>query len=164
MKHLISVEELKRNGFLNANLDNEYVTTAIEEAQDIYLRETVGDKLYEKLLDHTPQTPPDIYDEIIENHVKWFLKYKVTALLCMVVNFKVRNAGVVTQYSNEMNSSTMDDTKTVMAYYNGQADFYNNRLSKFLGLHMKDIPEYKWCCKQVTNPEPSHPICSIYLN
>ena len=67
MKHLITPEELKTNGFLNANIENEYIITALEEAQDIYLRETLGDNLYNKLLDHTEQTPPDIYDEIIEN-------------------------------------------------------------------------------------------------
>lgn len=163
MKHLITPEELKTNGFLNANIENEYIITALEEAQDIYLRETLGDNLYNKLLDHTEQTPPDIYDEIIENHVKYFLKYKIASLLCMVVNFKIRNAGVVTQYSSEINSSTMEDTKSVMSYFNQQADFYNNRLTKFLIKNASRIPEFKFCQNQITEPNVTHPVCSIYL-
>ena len=50
MKYLITPEELKSNGFLNQNIDDQYITTALEEAQDIYLREIVGDNLYNKLL------------------------------------------------------------------------------------------------------------------
>ena len=81
----------------------------------------------------------------------------------MVVNFKIRNAGVVTQYSSEINSSTMEDTKSVMSYFNQQADFYNNRLTKFLIKNTKDIPEYKCSCNQITEPNTVHPVCSIYL-
>lgn len=163
MKHLITIEELKQNGFVNANMEEEYLNTAIEEAQDIFLRETLGDSLYNALLIHEAQTPPDIYDEIIDNHVKYFLKYKTVALLCMTVNFKIRNIGIAQQYGTDVNTTTMEDTKSVMAYYNGQADFYNNRLSKFLEKNKSKIPEYRCQCNQITNPNTVHPVCSIYL-
>ena len=70
MKYLITPEELKSNGFLNQNIDDQYIITALEEAQDIYLREIIGDNLYNKLLNHT-STEPNIYDELINNHVKY---------------------------------------------------------------------------------------------
>ena len=160
MKYLITPEELKSNGFLNQNIDSQYITTALEEAQDIYLREIIGDNLYNKLLNHTSETP-DIYDELINNHVKYFLKYKIASLLCMVVNFKIRNAGVITQYSQDITPTTMEDTKSVMNYFNQQADFYANRLTKFL--QTNHIPEYSYSCNQITEPNEKHPVCSIYL-
>ena len=163
MTYLITPTELKTNGFVNANMEEEYLITAIEEAQDIYLREVLGDSLYVALQDHETQNPPDIYDEIIDNHVKYYLKYKVVALLCMTVNFKVRNIGIAQQYGTDVNTTTMEDTQSVMAYYNGQADFYLNRLSKFLQKNAKNIPEYKCQCNQITNPNPTHPVCSLYL-
>ena len=160
MQYLITPEELKSNGFLNQNIDSQYITTALEEAQDIYLREIIGDNLYNKLLNHTSETP-DIYDELINNHVKYFLKYKIASLLCMVVNFKIRNAGVITQYSQDITPTTMEDTKSVMNYFNQQADFYANRLTKFL--QTNHIPEYSYSCNQITEPNEKHPVCSIYL-
>ena len=162
MKYLITPEELKSNGFLNQNIDNEYITTALEEAQDIYLREIIGDNLYNKLLNHT-SNEPDIYDELINNHVKYYLKYKIASLLCMVVNFKIRNAGVITQYSQDITPTTMEDTKSVMNYFNQQADFYANRLTKFLIQNSKSIPEYRCSCSEITSPNEKHPVCSIYL-
>ena len=160
MKYLITPEELKSNGFLNQNIDDQYITTALEEAQDIYLREIIGDNLYNKLLNHK-SIEPDIYDELIDNHVKYFLKYKIASLLCMVVNFKIRNAGVITQYSQDITPTTMEDTKSVMNYFNQQADFYANRLTKFL--QTNHIPEYSYSCNQITEPNEKHPVCSIYL-
>ena len=163
MKYLITPEELKSSGSVNQNLEDIYIEEAIRESQDVYLREIIGDNLYDTLQNHTPQTPPDIYDEIINDYVKYFLKYKTLSIVCFIVNFKIRNAGVITQYSQDITPTTMEDTKSVMNYFNGQADFYANRLTKFLIQNSKSIPEYRCSCSEITSPNEKHPVCSIYL-
>ena len=163
MIFLITSEELKSSGAVNQNLEDIYIEEAIKEAQDVYLRETLGDSLYDALQNHTPQTPPDIYDEIINDYVKYFLKYKTLSIVSFIVNFKIRNIGIAQQYGTDVNTTTMEDTKSVMAYYNGQADFYNNRLSKFLEKNKSNIPEYRCQCNQITSPNTVHPVCSIFL-
>ena len=161
MIFLLTSEELKLSGAVNQNLEDIYVEEAIKEAQDVYLREIIGDSLYNTLQNHTPQAEPDIYDELIEDYIKYYLKYKTLSIVCFIVNFKIRNIGVTQQFSNEVNTATMEDTKSVMNYYNQQADFYANRLTKFL--QTNSIPEYKCSCNQVTEPNDNHPVCSIYL-
>ena len=161
MIFLLTSEELKLSGAVNQNLEDIYVEEAIKEAQDVYLREIIGDSLYNTLQNHTPQAEPDIYDELIEDYVKYYLKYKTLSIVCFIVNFKIRNIGVAQQFSNEVNTATMEDTKSVMNYYNQQADFYANRLTKFL--QTNDIPEYKCSCNQITEPNELHPVSSIYL-
>ena len=161
MIFLLTSEELKSSGAVNQNLEDIYVEEAIKEAQDVYLREIIGDNLYNTLQNHTPQAEPDIYDELIEDYVKYYLKYKTLSIVCFIVNFKIRNIGVAQQFSNEVNTATMEDTKSVMNYYNQQADFYANRLTKFL--QTNDIPEYKCSCNQITEPNDLHPVSSIYL-
>lgn len=164
MTRFISIEELKQDGFINKNLEEEYLFTAIDEAQLIWLKEILGDKLYDTLeAMKQANTLSGIYGELMNDYIKIYLKYKVCSLLCVPLNFKLRNAGVVTQYSNEMNSSNLEDTKFIESFYSGKADFFANRLTRFLELNKKDIPEYKWCCKEVTNPNGNHPVCSIYL-
>ena len=38
MTRLITIEELKQDGFINRNLEEEYLYSAIDESQDIFLR------------------------------------------------------------------------------------------------------------------------------
>ena len=163
MIFLITSEELKSSGAVNQNLEDIYVEEAIKEAQDVYLREIIGDNLYNTLQNHTPQAEPDIYDELIEDYVKYYLKYKTLSIVCFIVNFKIRNIGVTQQFSNEVNTATMEDTKSVMNYYNQQADFYANRLTKLLQNNKGNIPEYKCSSNQITEPNELHPVSSIYL-
>ena len=162
MTRLITVEELKADGFVNQNLENEYLYSAIDEAQGIFLREIIGDSLYETLQNKLSEANIDgVYQTLLDIYVKIYLKYKVLALLCVPLNFKLRNIGIAQQFSNEVNTTSLEDTKYIQNYYEGKADFYANRLTKFL--QTNDIPEYKCSCNQITEPNELHPVSSIYL-
>ena len=162
MTRLITVEELKQDGFINQNLENEYLYSAIDEAQGIFLREIIGDSLYETLQNKLSEANIDgVYQTLLDIYVKIYLKYKVLALLCVPLNFKLRNIGIAQQFSNEVNTTSLEDTKYIQNYYEGKADFYANRLTKFL--QTNDIPEYKCSCNQITEPNELHPVSSIYL-
>ena len=162
MTRLITVEEIKADGFVNQNLENEYLYSAIDEAQDIFLREIIGDSLYETLQNKLSEANIDgVYQTLLDIYVKIYLKYKVLALLCVPLNFKLRNIGIAQQFSNEVNTTSLEDTKYIQNYYEGKADFYANRLTKFL--QTNDIPEYKCSCNQITEPNELHPVSSIYL-
>ena len=162
MTRLITVEELKQDGFINQNLENEYLYSAIDEAQGIFLREIIGDSLYETLQNKLSEANIDgVYQTLLDIYVKIYLKYKVLALLCVPLNFKIRNIGIAQQFSNEVNTTSLEDTKYIQNYYEGKADFYANRLTKFL--QTNDIPEYKCSCNDITEPNDNHPVCSIYL-
>ena len=162
MTRLITVEELKQDGFINQNLENEYLYSAIDEAQGIFLREIIGDSLYETLQNKLSEANIDgVYQVLLDLYVKIYLKYKVVSLLCVPLNFKIRNIGIAQQFSNEVNTTSLEDTKYIQNYYEGKADFYANRLTKFL--QTNDIPEYKCSSNQITEPNELHPVSSIYL-
>ncbi len=162
MTRLITVEELKADGFINQNLENEYLYSAIDEAQGIFLREIIGDSLYETLQNKLSEANIDgVYQTLLDIYVKIYLKYKVLALLCVPLNFKIRNIGIAQQFSNEVNTTSLEDTKYIQNYYENKADFYANRLTKFL--QTNDIPEYKCSSNQITEPNELHPVSSIYL-
>ena len=162
MTRFITVEELKQDGFVNQNLENEYLYSAIDEAQGIFLREIIGDSLYETLQNKLSEANINgVYQTLLDSYVKIYLKYKVLALLCVPLNFKIRNIGIAQQFSNEVNTTSLEDTKYIQNYYEGKADFYANRLTKFL--QTNDIPEYKCSSNQITEPNELHPVSSIYL-
>ena len=160
MTRFITVEELKQDGFVNQNLENEYLYSAIDEAQGIFLREIIGDSLYETLQNKLSEVNINgVYQTLLDSYVKIYLKYKVLALLCVPLNFKIRNIGIAQQFSNEVNTTSLEDTKYIQNYYEGKADFYANRLTKFL--QTNDIPEYKCSSNQITEPNELHPVSSI---
>ena len=162
MTRFITVEELKQDGFVNQNLENEYLYSAIDEAQGIFLREIIGDSLYETLQNKLSEVNINgVYQTLLDSYVKIYLKYKVLALLCVPLNFKIRNIGIAQQFSNEVNTTSLEDTKYIQNYYESKADFYANRLTKFL--QTNDIPEYKCSSNQITEPNELHPVSSIYL-
>lgn len=164
MVRYITIEELKNDGFINANIENEYLYSAIDESQLIYLKELLGDKLYSAMDDKVEhETLDGKYLILMNEYIKPYLKYKVLSVLCVPLTFKLRNAGVVSQFSNEISTTNVNDTKYIESFYNQKADFFANRLTKYLVLNKKDIKEYKYCCKEVTNPNDIHTICGIYL-
>ena len=164
MVRLITITELKQDGFINRNLEDEYLYSAIDEAQDIFLRESLGDSLYENLQNMVNANGVQgIYQTLLDSYVKIYLKYKILALLCIPLNFKIRNIGVAQQFSTEVNTTSLEDTKYLQNYYETKADFYANRLTKFLIKNAKNIPEYKCTCNDITSPNTVHPVSSIYL-
>lgn len=162
-KILITPEELKTNGFINSNIDVEYIIPAIEESQDVFLREILGDSLLNKLIElNEAEQLSEKYEELVESYVKHYLKYKTLGILVMNVNFKVRNAGLIQQFGNEMNSVGMEETKYYSNWVESKVEFYENRLTAFLQKNRKFFPEYNSCCEQITSPSEGT-YSSIYL-
>ena len=163
MANFISPDEL-RNSVLNANVDTEYVQPAIDEAQGIYLREILGDRLYNAVVNKIEsETLDGKYLTLVENYIKPYLTYMVQSLIVIPVNYKIRNAGVVNQYDNGFSTTDMKDTQYVKEYYDSKAQFYGNRLTEYLQKNSADIPEYGYSESNITQPTTSQNVTGIYL-
>lgn len=163
MANFITPEELK-NSVLNANVDDEYIQPAINEAQDIYLRELLGDNLYNTLLDKIQHnTLADEYLDLVDHYIKPYLTYEVQALICVPINYKIRNAGIVNQYGQDFQTSGVKDTEYLKSYYDSKAEFYANRIIAFLAKNFDTVPEYTETQDNITNPSTSQTACSIFL-
>lgn len=163
MANFISPDEL-RNSVLNANVETEYIQPAIDEAQGIYLREILGDRLYNALVNKIEsETLDGKYLTLVENYIKPYLTYMVQSLIVIPVNYKIRNAGVVNQYDNGFSTTDMKDTQYVKEYYDSKAQFYGNRMTEFLQKNSADIPEYGYSESNITQPTTSQNVTGIYL-
>ena len=159
----ITVEELKTS-VLNANLDEEYINPAIYEAEDVYLREILGDRLYTVLWNKKQsETLSGKYLTLVNSYIKPYLTYKVQSILVVPINFKMRNAGVVNQYDQGFSTTTVKDTAYLAEHYDGRAEFYANRLTTYLKQNASDLPEYGYSVDNVTNPSDSQNVTTLYL-
>lgn len=163
MTYFITVEELKQTTF-NANLDNEYIVPALEEAQSIYLREILGDLLYNSIENRIDSdTLNGKYLTLVNQYIKPYLTYKVQSVIVIPLNNKTRNAGVINQYDQGFNTTTMKDTAYLAEHYDSRAEFYANRLTTYLRKNAADFPEYGYSDDNVTQPATSQNVTGIYL-
>ena len=162
--YFLTTEEVKQNGMINTNVDIEYVDFALQEAQSVYLREILGDLLYNSLINKVnSDTLNGKYQTLVNDYIKIYLSYKMLSLIVIGVNFKIRNAGVISQYDQGFTTSGMKDTMYVQEQYDSKAEFYANRLTTYLQKNAADFPEYGYSDENVTNPVTSQNATTLYL-
>lgn len=163
MVYFIKIEELKQSTF-NANLDDEYIKPALEEAQSIYLREILGDKLYntiEKKIEDEELTGK--YQTLVDQYIKPYLSYKVQSVIVIPLNNKTRNAGVINQFDQGFSTPSMKDISFLSEHYDSRAEFYANRLITYLQKYATDFPEFGYLDENITQPTSSQNVTTIYL-
>lgn len=164
MTYFISIEELKQNNVINANVDSEYIEPALREAQDIFLREIIGDTLYNTIENKiNGNTLTGKYLTLVNQYIKPYLENRMLASLVVPISMKIRNAGVIQQFDQGFNSSNVKDVAYLADYYNGRVEFYENRMTEYLKKNINDIPEYAYSNQNVTNPSQTHTAGTIYL-
>lgn len=138
---LISVGDIKTNSLINTNVSDEYLSSAIMDAQEIYLEEIIGTALYRKLqllvFNKINGDTPDIdedenYRELLDEYIKPFLKARGTVNVLYNISFKIKNAGVVRNSDTNVNYAGMDEIKYLETQYSTAVDNYAQKLSKYI--------------------------------
>jgi hypothetical protein len=149
---------------VNANLDDLYLQNAINEAEGVYLREILGDLLYNTIINKiNNQTLTGKYATLVDQYIKIYLQYKTQSLLVPQVAFKIRNAGVISQFDQGFNTTSVKDTMYVQEQYDSKAEFYANRLTVYLQKNASDFPEYGYSDDNVTQPTETQNVTTILV-
>lgn len=157
MVFFLSEQRLKAD-LLHENVGGEYIRPSMITAHTIYLKELIGDSLYntlEKAVEN--QDVKDQYKELLDNYIIPFLEFTVMAELTMNVAFKFRNLGIVNTSDVNAAQVGIEQTKYFQNYYHSKSEYYANRVKRFLTLNREKFPEYTECggCEQVTAPKNS---------
>ena len=144
MVFLITPKQCKTNNILSKNVDDTYITAAIETAQDIYLTSIIGTALYEKICemvdDNTISNNPT-YFFLYNLYITPFLKARVNLELLYNLSFKIRNMGVVRNTDTNINYPSIEEIKYLETQYMVKYNRYCERLSKYLEANEKELPE-----------------------
>lgn len=150
---LISPGELKSESLINSNTDDKPLSNMVQTAQEIYLCKITGTALMRRLQelvynkiennqgDRIDGQGFEMYDELLEDYVKPFIKYQVLKAFVVENSFKFRNAGVVRVSDTNMNYSTVDDIKFLQHHMDTYVAEYEERLSKYLCANRSNFPE-----------------------
>lgn len=95
--YLISEKQLRAESLINDNVDGVYINAAILSAQNIDLQEVVGTGLYNDICTKVVnKTITDEWEILLEQYIHPYLINRVMANIAIPLQFKFRNAGIVT--------------------------------------------------------------------
>lgn len=135
---------------IDDNLAGKYLVSALQEAQEINLREILGDCLLEALKGRVQDKSLEgMYEELVEK-CQYVLAYRTIASLCIMATYKIANVGTVVTSDDNVTNLAWGDLTRVREYYIHKADYYTLLLQKFLLQNKSDFPELRECdCNRI---------------
>lgn len=149
---LVGTGEVKNLTIVNSNVNDEFVSYAIRDTQNINLQGIIGTALFDKIkelvfnkikgLDNSiDEVKYAAYNDLLEDFIKPYVIHKSVVNVLIPISYKVRNAGAVKTSDTNISNADISEVKYLMNYYEEQANFYETRLSKFLCTYYKSFPE-----------------------
>ena len=150
---LVSPQELKQESLINQNVEEKVLNVIIQTAQEIYLCKIIGTPLYRRLQelvynllkdnegDKITDAGFETYNELLENYVKPYLKYKAMEQFTVENSFKMRNIGLIRNSDTNVAYTDLDSIKFLQKHYNTYVAEYEDRLSKFICANKESMPE-----------------------
>lgn len=150
---LVSPAELKQESIINQNVEEKVLNVIVQTAQEIYLCKIIGTPLFRRLQelvwnklknnegDKIDGTGFETYNELLENYVKPYLKYKTIEQFTVENSFKMRNVGVVRNADTNVNYVDLDSIRFLQKHYATYVAEYEDRLSKFICANKESLPE-----------------------
>lgn len=152
--HFISETYLKNHSPLSGNIDIGEVYPFARTAEEIYIQEAIGTKLFNRLVESLNASPRDTTAnettllKKIRNALVWYTCYDALPFL----DIKVRAIGVVRQTSETTTSVTREDISYMRKECKNKGDFYLNMVQKYLCENGDLFDEYRggnWDCSEL---------------
>lgn len=166
---LISEQLLKTYVPVDENLYGNYTFSAVYNAQERFVREVLGEKLYYKLqeLVYTGEITKggnesyrSFLDEYVVPYECWVAAYEAISLAYL----KVANLGVLKPTDANIQTVSAEEMNNLRDEYLNRAGIYRQKIVTFLRRYYDVIPELKesaCCC--CDGPELTISECPIFL-
>lgn len=130
---LVSDTMIKEKTALHGNVDPKLLYPDIKVAQDMYIHPLLGSELYDKIQsDIENGTVSGDYKTLLDEYVVDCLIYYVLADLPTTISFQFWNKGVIRKQGESTELPSMSDLVDISNKYRIRAEFYGNRLTKYL--------------------------------
>lgn len=139
----ISVQSIKDRTGLHANVDEKLVLPEIKTAQDMYIMPALGSTLYNRLQAGINSSNLNANEQsLLNNYVTDCLIYYVMSELPMGLSYQFYNKGLLRKSGDNTENPSMQDMIDVANRYRTRAEFYKQRLIKYLRQNNTLFPEY----------------------
>lgn len=140
----ISADYLKARTAVNQNVSTKMINPVIQEAQEIDIMPTLGERLYKKVeSDIENDTLTGDYLTLVNHYVAPVLAYRTFERLVKVAAFKVAEGNVYRATSEQGEGTSTRDLGMLSRNASNVADDYTKRLEDYLCFNTSKFPEYK---------------------
>ena len=165
---LISETFVKEVCSISDNVAGQYILPSIREAQDIALRNILGDALLQKLKDLVAagqmESSGNAAYKALADKERYFLAYSTCVGIAQRVCFKIANAGVVKTPDEKVEVADQPDMAKVQAFYQAKADSMAFDLERWILERRDDYPELKDTdCERIHSHLYTAASCGIWL-
>jgi hypothetical protein len=139
----ISENNLKDNAFINENVSLIKLRPTIVMCQEMYIQQIIGSDLFKEISDQIinddlTQTNEDLLKDYIQPALTWW----VMAEAPMILAFRYDNMNVQRGISENAQIASMSELKDQMDFFRNKAEWYSERLTRFLITNESDFPAY----------------------
>jgi len=139
----ISVQSIKDRTGLHANVDEKLILPEIKTAQDMYIMPALGSTFYNRLQAGINGSNLNADEQsLLNNYVTDCLIYYVMSELPMGLSYQFYNKGLLRKNGDNTENPSMQDMIDVANRYRTRAEFYKQRLIKYLRQNNTMFPEY----------------------
>lgn len=153
---------------ISDNVAGKYILSSLREAQEVGLKNIIGESLLEKLKslvkDEKISDQENIRYKDLLNKCQYYLAYQTIVEIVYKVSYKIGNAGVVKTTDDNLQVATMDEIIAQKEYYQGKADFHCMEVQNYILQDMADYPEVDDnLCKKIHATLHSAATCGFFL-
>lgn len=136
------------------NLSGKFILPSIREAQEINLRQILGDCLLDSLKRKVAdgsisEEGNEAYHDLLDQ-CQYFLAYKTIVEVTNKVAYKIANAGVTKTSDENVYNASYDEIVKMQYYYQSKADSHTYMLQGWILGHKQAFPELKACdCRRI---------------
>ena len=139
----VSVDTIKERTGLHGNVDEKLIKPEIKAVQDTNLMPALGSELYKRLQEGIDASDLNADEEtLLDDYVTDALVNMVLAEMPSGLSFQFYNKGMVKKRDENAELTSMQDIIEVANKYKARAEFYKQRLIKYLQENYELFPEY----------------------
>ena len=139
----ISIQYFKENTSVEYNVDDDKITPTIYKAQDIYIQQSLGSAFYEHIKDAiVNNTLTNDEDFLLRQYIQPCLNEFTLMLLIPVMNYNYTNKAVALRNDDNSQVSSLEEIKFLRQAVRDMAEFYLERLNRYLVENDELFPIY----------------------
>lgn len=143
LQPLISINEVKKVGLVNQNVDERLLSVALLRAQDIDLSAIIGKKFLRDLQVKKQQNNLNILEvELIVNYILPYLAISVDIRSVVATNNRIQNAGTGSVNATEFANNQQDKDLRFINYLKKDRDMIALDLVDFIESNEHEFPLY----------------------
>lgn len=166
---LLSSEQfVKSVTSISDNIAGKYLLPSLREAQEMGLREILGDCLLDYLkeivADGTIEQDDKLVYKTLVRMAQYYLAYQTVVEVTNKVSYKIGNFGVAKSTDENLQVATQDEIGKMQYYYQSKADAHCYQLQTWLLENKAYIPQLTVCaCSRITANLKSAATCGVWL-